>query len=109
EGRWNVEPSDDGSVHLSQLNRGVTDHYMIDAAFLSSAEARKLHVLANEEREAYAQASRLVKSAQARPEPEPEAAEGEDGDAPAATPATGRLVRRPSDLLNAVLDAGRKG
>ncbi len=106
EGRWNVESTDDGSVHLSQLNRGVTDHYVIDAAFLSSAEARKLHMLALEEKDAYAEAGRLVKSAQARPEPD---ADGDDAEAPLAAPAAGRVIRRPSDLLDAVLEAGRKG
>src|SRR5690606_1714935 len=106
EGRWISEPSDDGSVHLSQHNRGVTDHYIVDAAFLSSAEARKLHTLALEERDAYAEAGRLVKSAQARSEPEAENADGDEAETRATAPAAGRIIRRPSDLLNAVLDAG---
>jgi DNA gyrase subunit B len=111
EGRWNIEPAKDGAIHLTQLNRGVTDHYIIDAAFLASAEARKLHTLAEEERGVYASASRLVKSAQGKAEPEPDVVEDEDGEtsAPAPAPSAGRVVRRPSDLLNAVLDAGRKG
>jgi len=96
---WHVESVADG-YHLSRLERGVTDHYVIDKAFLISAEARKLHALAAEEAASYARASRLVTARQAsREEEEGEAARGD----------AGTTIRLPSDLLEVVLDAGRKG
>ena len=78
---WVAEPAIDGGYHLSRALRGVTDHYIIDPALLASAEARKLHVLGSEEAATYAAPATL-------------------GD---------RTVRRPSELLDAVLDAGRRG
>ena len=78
---WVAEPAIDGGYHLSRALRGVTDHYIIDPALLASAEARKLHVLGSEEAATYAAPATL-------------------GD---------RTVRRPSELLEAVLDAGRRG
>ncbi len=97
---WRVESVADG-YHFSRLDRGVTDHYAIDLSFLVSAEARKLHALALEEAESYAHPSRLVTMKQA--------ARDED-DAEGAAPSTaGTPVRLPSELLDAVLDAGRKG
>ena len=78
---WVAEPAVDGGYHLSRALRGVTDHYIVDPALLASAEARKLHALGSEEAATYAAPAKL----------------GE------------RIVRRPSELLDAVLDAGRKG
>ncbi len=78
---WVAEPAAEGGYHLSRALRGVTDHYIVDAALLASAEARKLHAFGSEEAATYAAPAKL----------------GE------------RVVRRPSELLDAVLDAGRKG
>ncbi len=78
---WVVEPAADGGYHLSRADRGVTDHFIVDRALLASAEARKLHTLATEEAGTYARPSMLA----------------------------GAPVRRPSELLEAIFDAGRKG
>jgi len=78
---WVVEPAADGGYHFSRADRGVTDHFIVDKALLASAEARKLHALAAEDAEAYARPSKLGET----------------------------TIRRPSELLGAVLDAGRKG
>ena len=97
---WNVESVADG-YHFSRLDRGVTDHYAIDRAFLASAEARKLHTLALEEAESYARSARLVSQKQA-------ARDDEEAEAAPAS-AAGRTIRLPSELLEAVFEAGRKG
>ena len=78
---WVAEPAAEGGYHLSRNLRGVTDHYVIDRALLVSAEARKLHTLGSEEAASYAAPAKL-------------------GSIP---------IRRPSELLDAVLEAGRKG
>ena len=97
---WNVESVADG-YHFSRLDRGVTDHYAIDRAFLASAEARKLHTLALEEAESYARSARLVSQKQA-------ARDDEEAEAAPAS-AAGRTIRLPSELLEAVFETGRKG
>ncbi|QUT06337.1 DNA topoisomerase (ATP-hydrolyzing) subunit B [Sphingobium phenoxybenzoativorans] len=104
EGSWSGEISAEGGYHFRRLWRGVTDHHVIEAAFLGSAEARKLHALATEQKDAYRHASRLV-TAKAAAQASEETAEGEE----AAIPAKGIAVSRPSDLLDAILAAGRKG
>jgi DNA gyrase subunit B len=78
---WSVEPGAEGGYVVRHLDRGVTDAHVIDRAFVASAEARKLHALASE------QAARWAAPAQLQ----------------------GRTVRRPSELLEAVMEAGRKG
>jgi DNA gyrase subunit B len=120
EGRWTANltingPAEDGGYHFERLWRGVTDHHIIDGAFLNSAEARKLHRLAREQSATYAEIARLVKTASAAPVVS-EATEIDAGDdtgedtAPDALAVTGGLaITRPSELLDAVLAAGRKG
>jgi DNA gyrase subunit B len=112
ETRWTGRVAEEGGYHFERRWRGVSDHYIIERSFLISAEARKLHRLAMEEADAYAAPSRLVKAAGAAAEPEPETADGEEVEAPAANarkaPAD-KPVTRPSELLDAVLAAGRKG
>ncbi len=78
---WSVEAAIEGGFVVSHLDRGVTDRHIIDTAFLRSTEARKLHALASEQAAAWATPAKL-------------------GETP---------LRRPSDLLVAVMDAGRKG
>ena len=71
-----------------------------------------MHRLAMEEAESYLTPARLVKSAAApvEPEPETETAEGEEVQSPAARKASAdKSITRPSELLDAILAAGRKG
>jgi DNA gyrase subunit B len=118
EASWTGEASEDGNYVLKRLWRGVADWHVVDAKFLVSAEARKLHTLTAEQASTYASQSRLVssKSAATAEEQESEA----DGDTPnenveglppaeRAPDAKGVLVRRPIELLDAILAAGRKG
>jgi len=90
--RWLTAAEDDGALWVGKLGaeggyllerawRGVTDYYTIDAAFLTSPEAPRLHALAASEAASYAAPARLAAA----------------------------RVTRPSDLLSAVLEAGRKG
>ena len=114
DARWTAELTDDGAVMVKRVWRGVTDAYPIDAAFLVSAEARKLARLAAENVEVYASPVRLVRAtaaAEETPEPEADAAAdaGED-EVPAARPVAAKdQITRPSELLEAVLAGGRKG
>jgi DNA gyrase subunit B len=112
---WTGEIGADGDYVLRRLWRGVTDHHVVDHKFVASAEARKLHGLATEQAPAYATASRLVSlraSAAAAEEPEQEentpGAELDPAPERAVDP-RGVLVRRPTELLDAILAAGRKG
>ncbi|WP_116091044.1 DNA topoisomerase (ATP-hydrolyzing) subunit B [Sphingomonas crusticola] len=106
EAKWEVEPTGDGGYHARRLWRGVTDHHVVDAAFVQSAEARKLHGLATEQAESYVSVAKLVPIGKA--EAEEPAAEGDD-DAPVVDSKAARRISRPSELLEAVLAAGRKG
>ncbi|MFT3978007.1 MAG: DNA topoisomerase (ATP-hydrolyzing) subunit B [Sphingomonas bacterium] len=104
EARWSARLTGEGDVHFERLWRGVTDHHIIEAAFIASAEARKLHTLASEQAEAFASAAKLV------PQKNVAQADAEDDGEQAATIGKGEtLVARPSQLLDAVLAAGRKG
>jgi DNA gyrase subunit B len=112
EGQWTGEMGADGDYVLRRLWRGVTDHHVIDHKFLVSAEARKLHGLAIGEAETYAGSSRLVslKSSSVATEAAEEAEENEGGSTRRAAPdPRGNLVTRPTQLLEAILAAGRKG
>ena len=116
---WTGEVGADGDYILRRLWRGVTDHHVVDHKFVASAEARKLHGLAAEQAGSYAAASRLISlkasTASAReddPDPDDDAPhEKVDGIPPPerAPDARGVLVRRPTELLDAILAAGRKG
>jgi DNA gyrase subunit B len=116
--KWSGRVSEEGGYHFERLWRGVTDHHMIEASFLLSAEARKLHKLASEETASYAKPAKLVKASAAAAEAEP-VIENE-GDEVAEVGAQARrsgakaekgtsLITRPSELLDAILVAGRKG
>jgi DNA gyrase subunit B len=116
---WTGEMGADGDYVLRRLWRGVTDHHVVDHKFVASAEARKLHGLTAEQAATYASASRLVSmKAAAAADSEEEA--NPDSDDPnvklEGVPDSGRapdprgiLVRRPTELLDAILAAGRKG
>ncbi|PNU04161.1 DNA topoisomerase (ATP-hydrolyzing) subunit B [Novosphingobium guangzhouense] len=111
EARWSARLSEDGTVEVERLWRGVTDHHKIEGSFLSSAEARKLARLAAENAEVYAGTARFVRASAAEVEPEAtEAAEGEEEAPATARPLHGAdVITRPSQLLALVLAAGRKG
>ena len=102
EAQWSAVLRDDGAATLHRLWRGVTDVHEIDAHFLTSAEARKLHRLASENADVYATPSRLVKGSA-------EAEEPDSDDTETVAVAQGDAITRPTELLDAVLAAGRKG
>jgi DNA gyrase subunit B len=112
EGQWAAEVGADGDYVLRRLWRGVTDHHVIDHKFLVSAEARKLHGLAVPEAPTYAGVSRLVplRGSSVAPEAAEEAEENEGGARKSqAVDPRGALITRPTQLLEAILAAGRKG
>ena len=112
EAKWSGEVLEDGSIRVTRVWRGVADVFPIEAAFLSSAEARKLARLTAEHASVYAAPSRLVKGAaveEAEPEPAAEAEENEETSAPTRPIAGDGAITRPSQLLDAVLAIGRKG
>ena len=114
EAKWTAGPSEEGGYHVKRVWRGVTDHHVIEAGFLVSAEARKLARVAGEEAAAYASPARLVKAGAETAEPEPMADDDADVEAaPVTTASRGRsaqeVVTRPSELLEAVFAGGRKG
>ena len=67
EARWSAEIGEDGKVRLNRIWRGVTDVHEIDPAFLDSAEARKLHRIAQDFADVYTSPVRLVRSGAAEP------------------------------------------
>ncbi len=108
EANWTARVTEEGGVQFQRRWRGVTDTHNIEPAFLTSAEGRKLHALAAEEADSYAGLSKLVsaRGAAADPVAEPE---GDEGEVPAVAQKGETLVARPSQLLDAILAAGRKG
>ncbi|WP_242120824.1 DNA topoisomerase (ATP-hydrolyzing) subunit B [Sphingomonas lacusdianchii] len=104
EAEWTARVTEDHGLQFQRRWRGVTDTHNIEPAFLLSAEGRKLHSLAAEEAASYAGVSKLV-SARSAADP---AADGEE-EAPAVAAKGETLVARPSQLLDAILAAGRKG
>ena len=114
ETRWSSEVAAEGGYVLKRSWRGVTDAYIIEASFLVSAEARKLDALAKEQAASYSKPSmlRTLKKGPVTEEQKPEPIEGVDaGEQPAEAELKGKpvTVSRPSELLDAVLAAGRKG
>jgi DNA gyrase subunit B len=108
EGRWTGIVSEEGGYHLQRLWRGVTDHHIIEASFLVSQEARRLHTLIEEQVETFATTSRLITLSKGNAADA--AAETDEGEEPLLVSTRGSLlVTRPSDLLEGVLNAGRKG
>ena len=124
EGVWSSELAHEGGYLLRRLWRGVTDVTIIEPSFITSAEARKLHTLAGEQRETYARPATL-RTAKKSPKPlAPSEAEGPvpdddsgptsldtsgDGGAPEPESKSTTAITRPLELLDAVLAAGRKG
>jgi DNA gyrase subunit B len=106
DARWSARITDDGHVRFDRLWRGVTDAHLIEPKFLDSAEARKLHSRAQEQGNVFASTVRFVRSG-AEAEPEPVQDENEEADAPATVAADAIIL--PTQLLEAVMAAGRKG
>ncbi|KTT73094.1 DNA topoisomerase (ATP-hydrolyzing) subunit B [Sphingomonas endophytica] len=110
EATWTARVTEDGGIHFERLWRGVTDHHIVEAAFLASAEARKLHTLAGEQAETFAHAAKLVPvKGQSVETPADAVATDEDGEETVTVGRGQSLVARPSQLLEAILAAGRKG
>ena len=114
EAVWSGEPGAEGGYLLRRLWRGVTDAFVIEKSFIVSAEARKLHALAAEQAAVYASPAELktLKKGAVNEEQQPEPIEGVEGDEqPTEADTKGKSVKvtRPSELLDAVLAAGRKG
>jgi DNA gyrase subunit B len=112
EARWSARVTDDGGYHFERRWRGVTDHHVVEANFLVSAEARKLHALAAEHAPSYLLPSKLISSkatAAAEAEAEAAAPEAEETELPVVAAKGEALVSRPSQLLDAILAFGRKG
>jgi DNA gyrase subunit B len=113
EAVWSGELAEEGGYLLRRLWRGVTDAYIIEQKFLVSAEARKLHGLAKEQAAVYQQplALKTLKKGAVTEEQRPEPIEGvEAGEQPLdAGTSKSVSVTRPSELLEAVFAAGRKG
>ncbi|MCP5390248.1 MAG: DNA topoisomerase (ATP-hydrolyzing) subunit B [Sphingomonadaceae bacterium] len=104
DAKWSAAIRYNGNVHFERLWRGVTDVHEVEAKFLDSAEARKLHGLAEQNAELYARPAQLVKAGtEAEVEPT-----GEDGEEEIVVNNT-NAITRPTELLDAVLAAGRKG
>ncbi|RIV76108.1 DNA topoisomerase (ATP-hydrolyzing) subunit B [Pelagerythrobacter aerophilus] len=109
EAEWSAELRADGSVRFERLWRGVTDVHDIEAAFLASAEARKLHSLASENADVYARPTRLARlGAESDAAEEEESGEG-DNEETEVVVSPDAAITRPTELLDAVLAAGRKG
>ena len=95
EAEWNAELRPEGGIRFRRLWRGVTDVHDIEPAFFDSAEARKLHTLTAPMAETYAVPVTLT-------------ADSTDDDDEGET-REGTALSRPTQLLDAVLAAGRKG
>ena len=115
EAVWTAEISEEGGYHICRVWRGVTDHHVIEAGFLVSAEARKLARLCGEVASIYASNARLVRAGAAAAVAEPESAQAGEAEsdeeiAVAAKPEPhAGTITRPSELLETVLAGGRKG
>ncbi|MWV26612.1 DNA topoisomerase (ATP-hydrolyzing) subunit B [Aurantiacibacter rhizosphaerae] len=107
EADWSARTTETGDVRFDRVWRGVTDVHMIEEKFLESAEARKLNTLGVAQAETYASLARLVKAGSGEAQSVSDDADETDADAPAFDPET--AITRPTQLLDAVLTAGRKG
>ncbi|NCP24220.1 MAG: DNA topoisomerase (ATP-hydrolyzing) subunit B [Erythrobacter sp.] len=105
EANWSADRLDNGTVRFHRLWRGVTDVHEIEGKFLDSAEARKLHRVAGEQAEVYTAAVRLVKGAEEIAETEAP----ENDETETVSVAEDGAIILPTQLLEAVLTAGRKG
>jgi DNA gyrase subunit B len=112
EGQWSGELASEGGYLLKRLWRGVTDAFIIEPSFIASTEARKLHALAAEQATTYAVPAQLKTVKQSAVQEAAPAEAGEEAEEGTEEPETkGKIIQitRPSELLDAVLAAGRRG
>jgi DNA gyrase subunit B len=109
EATWSASLSPEGAIRFDRVWRGVTDAHLIDSNFVTSAEARKLHTLAKTHADVFATPARLIRAGTADPEPEPVVETDEEGEEQAAPIVRDGAITRPTELLDTVLAAGRKG
>jgi DNA gyrase subunit B len=109
EATWSASLSPEGAIRFDRVWRGVTDAHLIDSNFVTSAEARKLHTLAKTHADVFATPARLIRAGTADPEPEPVVETDEEGEEQAAPIVRDGAITRPTELLDNVLAAGRKG
>ncbi len=107
DAKWSVRVLESETVQFSRLWRGVTDVHEIEGRFLTSTEAHKLHTIAGPQADTFASAVRLVKAGDVA-EDEPDTAEDANGEGAQAVVGEDS-ISRPSQLLDAVMAAGRKG
>ena len=108
EARWSARLLEDGSAQISRVWRGVTDVHDIDARFLASTEAQKLHTLAGLQADAYATPVRFMKASASEPD-QAEGAGDDEAEEQSSAPVIESGIMRPTHLLETVLAAGRKG
>ena len=82
---WHGTPTEDGGLTFSREVRGVAEHVTIDGPLIGSADARALNSFAPDLQETYAKVA-LFKRKDVETE-----------------------IRSPSQLLNAIIEAGSKG
>ena len=112
DAKWSARRTEDGGIAFERLWRGVTDAHLFEGKFLESAEARKLHSVAAEEAGAYDTPAVLIKvsadSASSDADADSDDSDSGDDNSPIAA-AGDDAINRPTELLSAVLAAGRKG
>ncbi|HJQ60404.1 MAG TPA: toprim domain-containing protein, partial [Vineibacter sp.] len=82
---WRGAPTEDGGLVFERILRGVAERHIIDGALIRSSEAHKLDALAGDLQEIYVRPAKLrIKD-------------------------TEQTINAPTELLSAILDAGRKG
>ncbi|MAR55564.1 MAG: DNA gyrase subunit B, partial [Rickettsiales bacterium] len=111
DAKWSAEIGEDGHVRFHRVWRGVTDVHEIEGKFVDSAEARKLHRVAQENADVYTSPVRLVRGTEEEAEDQVESDDVDDADDNAnSAPAAGDdTLILPSQLVDAVMAAGRKG
>ncbi len=102
EARWAAEVTGEG-YGISRIWRGVTDFHVIENKFLESAEARKISKLAEELAAPFERGASLVSVSQ---QAQAEQADDDEDTSESAHVAT---INRPSQLLDQIMAAGRKG
>ncbi|MFC3098091.1 DNA topoisomerase (ATP-hydrolyzing) subunit B [Alteraurantiacibacter palmitatis] len=110
DAEWAASLTDDGTVRFERKWRGVADVHLIEGKFLDSAEARKVHARAAEQGDVFITPVRLVRSGSEAAEAEAEIADGGDDTAtPSLLPVSPDAIMLPTQLVEAVMAAGRKG
>lgn len=106
EAVWTVSADANAGYQLERRWRGVSDFHSIDAAFLDSQEARRMHKLAREQADSYASPSRLVKQSANHVEAE---TISENGESQLVITGKSTPITRPSELLEAIFASSRRG